>query len=72
MGAKILKTAKLWAKCIIIKFYMSNFCHFLDPYGSLFSNESFFRKLGLRSSLTRTSHRLKRPKASARPRSTQH
>jgi hypothetical protein len=50
MGAKILKTAKLWAKFIIKKIYLANFCNFLDPYGSLFSTESFFRKLGSRPS----------------------
>jgi hypothetical protein len=77
MGVKILKTAKLWSKSIILKFYLANFYHILDPNGSLFSNESFFRKFGSRSSLTRTSHWLKRPKARARPntifpRSTQH
>jgi hypothetical protein len=47
MGAKILKTLKLWAKCIIIKMYFANFCHFLDPYGSLFSSESFFSEIWL-------------------------
>jgi hypothetical protein len=44
---------------------------------SLFRNESFFRKLGSRSSLTRTSHALRGQKTHARPntifpRSTQH
>jgi hypothetical protein len=54
MGAKILKTAKLWAKSIIIKFYLANFYHISDPNRSLF--RVIFSKLGSRSSLTRTSH----------------
>jgi hypothetical protein len=49
----------------------------MGPYSSLFRNESFFRKFGSRSSLTRTSHRFRGQKTSARPntifpRSTQH
>jgi hypothetical protein len=38
----------------------------MGPYSSLFNNESFFRKFGWRSSLTRTSHQFRGQKTRAR------
>jgi hypothetical protein len=62
MIRKVLKTQKMAQKGLKnATFWVGNTL----GNTSLFSNEACFCKLGSRSSLTRTSHRLKRPKARA-------